>query len=252
MTLPPLSGRSAPRSPPPASLTGSEFSEFNFQSLDNGQRLCACAPSPNPKALRTRPWPPPKNGVHYVVPEVAALLATLPDVYGYKGDYLNRARALGFTRKTNNQCCHQAQRWAIDPSSVHLTRGKPRYVQPGTLGAAGAVASGGPTAGYLQCKEEVNAAKKAYFAKRGINEVRPAAKNTVRCSAPVAPARIPCMINHSDHASALLPPPTRAIAPPTLPRLGRPTCTSTYHSLTPSPPGVFSGPTSFPWAAGPH
>ena len=152
---------------------------FNFQFSIFCLTARACTPTRS-KALRTLPWPPPKNGQYYVVPEVAELLTAAPSIFGLRGDYPSRARALGHTRKKDDACCHAAERWAIDPSSLHLTRGKPRYVQPGSDAAAGAVPDGGPTAGCLACKQIVDSAKKKCWAKKGINNVRPAAKNTVR------------------------------------------------------------------------
>ena len=216
---------------------------FNFQFSIFGLTARARTPA-RFKALRTLPWPPPKNGQYYVVPEVAELLTGAPNIFGLRGDYLSRARSLGYLRKKDNAYYHAAKRWAIDPSSLHLMRGKPRYVRPGSDAATGAVPGGGPTTGYLACKQIVDREKRKYWAKKGINEVRPAAKNTVRGPvwesqvppAPVAWSAFPCMISMSTTGTVRVhrcrPQPGRSCSP----HAQKP------YPLIPSPHGVASRP----------
>ena len=118
------------------------------------------------------------NGAEYTNPEIAALLCHLDGTYGLKGDYLQRARELGYISKLDNHYYHAAKTYAREPSAVHLTSGKPSYVVRGSLSAP-TVAGGGPTSDYKGCELAVNKAKDACWAAKGITGKGPASKNTV-------------------------------------------------------------------------
>ena len=132
--------------------------------------------------LRQNPWPVPMNGKQYTNPEVAALLCQLEGTYGrtygLKGDYLQRARGLGYISKHDKHYYHAAQTYAREPSAVRHCRGKPSYVERGSLSAP-TVAGGGPTSDFKGCEIAVNKAKDDYYAARGITGKGPACKNTV-------------------------------------------------------------------------
>ena len=132
--------------------------------------------------LRENPWAVPANEIEYTNPEIAALLCGTQQLYGLKGDYLKRARELGYVSKTDNHYYHAAKTYQRNPSEVRVTSGRPSYVDLGSLSAP-TVTAGGPTSDFKGCQTVVNKAKDEYWAAKGITGRGPAAKNTVRAEA---------------------------------------------------------------------